>query len=158
MDECTPLEMAVKYLKDKGIIVRDGDVARDLKMSKGTLSAYITGKTKLSKNFTDRFENQYKLKISDFEGRERNNNHAVGDPRDTKIINLLETENERLKKEVDANFVSLREILQEISARVAENQMLLSALMGTDQGGEEDLDVKPYKKSNRDQKKKGNPN
>lgn len=63
----TNLEAAVAYLIGKGIIKKDMDVVEALEMSKGTFSAYKTGKTEPSKNFIRQFENYYNLRLSDFD-------------------------------------------------------------------------------------------
>lgn len=63
----TSVEAAVAYLIGKGKIKRDTDVVRDLKMSKGTFSAYKNGTTKPSKNFVQQFENKYGVNLSAFE-------------------------------------------------------------------------------------------
>jgi transcriptional regulator with XRE-family HTH domain len=159
MEECTPLEMAVKYLKERGVIDKDADIADTLDISRGTLSAYISGTTKPSKPFIKKFENYYKLKLADFANNmSRSNNNNVVEAKNEIIIELLKKEVARLQFQVDINFAAALETLQEIYAKVSENQRLLNVLMGSDLGGEEDLDVRPYKKPNKDQKKKGNPN
>jgi transcriptional regulator with XRE-family HTH domain len=62
----TNVEAAVAFLIGKGIIKKDADVVDSLKMSKGTFSAYKSGKTEPSKNFIQQFENYYKIKLADF--------------------------------------------------------------------------------------------
>lgn len=63
----TSVEAAVAYLIGKGIIKKDADIVEALKMSKGTFSAYKSGKIEPSKNFVQDFENFYQIKLSDFD-------------------------------------------------------------------------------------------
>lgn len=60
------IELAVKDLKHKGVIKRDGDLAKLMKYSKGTVSAYISGKTKPSEDFIKKFEEVFKLNLNDY--------------------------------------------------------------------------------------------
>ncbi len=57
----TNIEAAVAYLIGKGIIKRDGEIVNALKMSKGTFSAYKSGKTTPSRNFIQEFEKRFKI-------------------------------------------------------------------------------------------------
>jgi transcriptional regulator with XRE-family HTH domain len=159
MLDCTQLQMAINYLKDKGAIEKDIDVATELKVSKGTLSNYKSGKVIMSKNFIDKFENHYKLKLSNFteNGSKKSGSDEVLDTKN-EMINLLKEEVARLRKQVDERLTFVQETIQEIYAIVSGNQRLLNVLAGIDLVGEEDLDVKPYRKPGKDQKKKGNPN
>lgn len=63
----TALEAAVAYLIGKGIIKKDIDVVNVLRMSKGTFSAYKSGKIPPSENFIQKFESQYGIRLADFE-------------------------------------------------------------------------------------------
>lgn len=65
----TTLGRAVSYLKGEQVIKTAQDVANSLGYSKGTVSAYISGKTVPSSDFITKFENHYGLKLSDFEKR-----------------------------------------------------------------------------------------
>lgn len=62
----TNLQRAVAYLKSIGAIKRDNEIADKLKYSKGTVSAYISGKTQPSPEFIKKFENYFKVKVSSF--------------------------------------------------------------------------------------------
>ncbi len=62
----TSLYHAIAYLKSAGIIKRDAEIAEKMEMSKGTLSAYVTGTTRPSKKFVEKFENLFSVKIDDF--------------------------------------------------------------------------------------------
>lgn len=70
----TALEAAVAYLIGNGTVKKDIDIVEALDMSKGTFSAYKSGKTHPSENFIQKFENTYDIKLADFqaqvEGRE----------------------------------------------------------------------------------------
>jgi len=62
----TAVEAAVAFLIGKGIIKKDIDVVNALRMSKGTFSAYKSGKTPPSENFIQKFENYYGIRLADF--------------------------------------------------------------------------------------------
>lgn len=98
----TNVEAAVAYLIGQGIIKRDAEIVQALGMSKGTFSAYKSGKTEPSRNFVQAFENKYHIKLEDFnlgesssssDEDEELSNDSVGEiDRDTmqlKIINNL---------------------------------------------------------------------
>jgi transcriptional regulator with XRE-family HTH domain len=59
------LNNAVKYLKSQGIIKRDADISTKMDYSKGTVSAYLSGKTQPSESFIEKFEKVFKLKLKD---------------------------------------------------------------------------------------------
>lgn len=64
----TALEAAIAHLVSKGRIKGSSDVAKDLGLkSRGTVSNYATGKTKLSNGFQTNFENKYGVKLAEFE-------------------------------------------------------------------------------------------
>lgn len=63
----TTLEAALAHLKSKGIIENDYDVLPNTGItSRGTLSSYVTGGARISKNFRTKFENYYNLRLDDF--------------------------------------------------------------------------------------------
>lgn len=72
----TAIEAAVAYLIGKGVVKRDIDIVNALKMSKGTFSAYKSGKTPPSENFVQKFESHFNIQLAEFqpgEQRERYN-------------------------------------------------------------------------------------
>lgn len=77
----TTLEAAIAHLVSKGRIKGAADVARDLDLkSRGTVSAYASGKTKISSNFQTMFENKYGIKLKDFEELVGEKDNNVGEP------------------------------------------------------------------------------
>jgi hypothetical protein len=114
----TTLEAALAHLKSKGIIKRDNDIMAPLGIkSKGTVSSYASGANKMSNNFKEKFENQYKLKLADFENlvpKEGNENEKPP-PNDEglkdKYIALLEAQLDLL----NAQAKELKPMAQELA-------------------------------------------
>lgn len=64
----TTLEAALAELKKRGIIKSNGDIMKPLGItSRGTVSAYVTGTTKISPSFQAKFEKIYGIKLDEFE-------------------------------------------------------------------------------------------
>lgn len=61
------LNNAISKLKAAGVIKRDTEVATGLNYSKSTLSEYINSKKPISYAFSKKFEEKYKLDLSNFE-------------------------------------------------------------------------------------------
>lgn len=112
------LKSAVRHLLGKGLITSDKDIADKMKYSKSTVSGYITGKVKASKNFINEFEKTFKLSLDSFKnGTSQVESKVVqitgqsGQHPDTRdlIASLkaqiahLKKENERLEKDCEAN-------------------------------------------------------
>jgi transcriptional regulator with XRE-family HTH domain len=110
----TALEAAVQYLKDNDRVSSATDIADELKMSKGTLSTYISGKSDPSKNFIQNFEDTYRIKLEDFSmytAASYSTKLARGNVADTKkpdedltrryleFIKRLEAENDKLRED-----------------------------------------------------------
>lgn len=64
----TPLDAAIAHLKGSGVIRRDNDVAEDIGYTKSVVSGYKSGNAKISSDFIKKFENHYKIRLSDFGG------------------------------------------------------------------------------------------
>jgi transcriptional regulator with XRE-family HTH domain len=60
------LQNAVAYLKGKKIIRKEQEISAALKVSKVTVSSYVTGRQLPSMNFIEKFEQVYKLSLADF--------------------------------------------------------------------------------------------
>lgn len=115
----TSLEAAIAHLISKGTIKSNSDVARELGLkSRSTISSYASGAVKMSENFRTMFENNYKIKLSDFE-------HLVGEgeyedeplensAKDYKdeMINLLKDQVNLLKDQVSLLKATSIEVIQ----------------------------------------------
>lgn len=128
----TQLEAAIAHLIGKGVIKGSADVARDLGLkSRGTVSAYMTGSTKISPNFQTLFENKYGVKLADFNLDEPNSMQEVHTP--YKNGHTLPGSNDYREKYIallEAR-VKDRELLKEVLARLDDisREMYLSAAM-----------------------------
>lgn len=60
------LAKAVQYLRGKGIVHKDKDIAEKTGYGKASISNYVNGKMTASKEFIKKFETVYKLKLADF--------------------------------------------------------------------------------------------
>lgn len=99
----TNVEAAVAYLIGKGVIKKDMDIVNALKMSKGTFSAYKSGKTEPSKNFIQEFENYYGIKLSDFDI----NKQIINDPH-TGYEVIFERDEECEKVKIEVGYLKQR--------------------------------------------------
>lgn len=72
------LMAAVKYLRDHRVIKRDKDIADLTGYAKASISNYTNGKLMASHKFIEKFEEVYKLKVSDFKvGGEKEEVHVA---------------------------------------------------------------------------------
>lgn len=66
------LSQAVQYLYGKGSIKKDKDIVDKTGYNKATVSSYISGRTKPSKDFVEKFEKVFAIKLEEFgPGQER---------------------------------------------------------------------------------------
>jgi len=63
----TALEAAVAYLIGMGVVKKDADVCEATGEQKGNFSSFKSGAVKPTKNFVLKFEDHYRLKLSDFD-------------------------------------------------------------------------------------------
>jgi len=119
------LERAVQYLKGKGEIRRDIEIANALGYNKATVSSYLQGKVKASQKFEREFENTFKIKLTDF---------ASGNIQETILkpdgLQLLSEAILQIKAESQTNRQLLVEVLAATSQRsVTEMQVLAESLL-----------------------------
>lgn len=92
------LNKAIGKLKADGIIKRDAEIATAMEYSKGTLSEYISGKKPISYAFAKKFEDAYKLDLSNFEEKniklikEKDKGDTIQVTGDIRIILAQQTE------------------------------------------------------------------
>lgn len=60
-------QKAIKWLIYEGKIKTDKDIAGAVGLDKSTVSTYLSGSKKASKNFVEKFEGAFKLSLHDFE-------------------------------------------------------------------------------------------
>lgn len=142
MPDQTTLAKAVFFLKEQGKIKRQGEIAKDLKMSKGTLSAYVTGKTDPSPGFIEKFENHYGITLTSFtQNGTSHNGHqkATADEvlaMKNEIIEILKSENVRLKHQLDTSLVDFENTaLMNRAMLVTIQQTFARALLNLEKGG-----------------------
>lgn len=61
------IKMAVRWLKGRGIVNKDKDIADKTGYKKSTVSGYISGKIDASSDFRKKFEEVFELSLVDFE-------------------------------------------------------------------------------------------
>jgi ribosomal protein L16 Arg81 hydroxylase len=134
-------------------------ISKALRVNKGNVSRILSKKLQPSESFIKEFyEKVHKSSKNVAIASNKKSNHDEVIEAKNETLELLKKEVARLQFQIDINLAAVLETLREIYAKVSENQRLLNVLMGSDLGGEEDLEVRPYRKPNKDQKKKGNPN
>lgn len=74
------LQHAIQYLKGKGVIKRDGDIAQKTGYNKSTVSSYIGGRTIPSENFLHKFESVYGIKLDQFKKGSPTDEIPIKDP------------------------------------------------------------------------------
>jgi hypothetical protein len=124
----TPLEAAIAHLIAQGKIKSSADVARDLHLkSRGTVSSYVTGSTKISSNFQTMFENTYNIRLKDFEGKagkEINNPDPMSQDYREKFYQLLD-KNSKLEEKIDKIESNLNRIpgsMEKLTELILEGQ------------------------------------
>lgn len=119
------ITQAVQYLYGKGIIKKDKDIADNTGYNKATVSSYISGRTRPSRDFLEKFEKVFTIKLSDFEpGGEK---EVIHHPDALQLIseNIL-----LLKAEHQTNRQLIIEVLAAITHRsVSEVQVTADKLL-----------------------------
>jgi hypothetical protein len=125
----TPLEAAIAHLIAQGKIKSSADVARDLHLkSRGTVSSYVTGSTKISPNFQTMFESTYNIRLKDFEGKagkEINNPDPMSQDYKDRYISLLEDtlkENKVMLEEVRRSLEQMPYKMVDLTTKMVEIQ------------------------------------
>lgn len=114
------LRNAVQYLYGKGTIRRDRDVVEKTGYNKATVSSYISGRTKASKDFQDKFEAVFNLSLADFSESANFEKVAYKD-----AMQLLAESVLQMKAEAQTGRQLMIEILAKVSDRsVMEVQLL----------------------------------
>lgn len=117
---------AVQYLYGKGIIRKDKDLAEKLGYSKATVSSYVSGKAKASRQFEIEFERVFNLKLSDFDKDENKVEEIVKEDG----MQLLSETILQLKAEMQTNRQLMIETLAAASNRsVTEVQLMAESLL-----------------------------
>lgn len=60
------LTAAVQYLYGQGLITKDKDIADKTGYNKATVSSYISGRTRPSSEFIDKFQSAFRINLDDF--------------------------------------------------------------------------------------------
>lgn len=124
----TALEAALAHLKSKGIIKYDNDIMEPLELkSKGMVSSYASGRAQMSNNFKEKFENYFKIRLSDFEPESHSEDNQSENFK-TKYYRLLEqtlTDQRTILNEVRSSLVQLPIDMVALTAKLQEGQKKL---------------------------------
>lgn len=116
---------AIQYLRGKGIVNRDKDIAEKTGYNKTTVSSYINGTYTPSRTFIEAFENAFSIKLADF--KSKGEKEQIQHPDAMQLIseNVLV-----LKAEHQTNRQLLIEILSAVTHRsVSEVQLMADKIL-----------------------------
>lgn len=90
MENHIAIANAVQYLYGKGIIKKDKDIADKTGYNKSTVSSFITGHTKASLPFIQKFEKAFRLSLKDFVKGGTHEPVPIADPTQMNTEKLLQ--------------------------------------------------------------------
>ena len=112
---------AIKKLIYDGKIKTDKDIAGAVGLDKSTVSTYLSGKKKASRNFIEKFEEVFQLSLSDYEKKAGVSDQKIPNADVHRLLSLLEKAQESLIKEQESvkqeqeNVVSAHKIIYNLT-------------------------------------------